>query len=242
MLEGASDVTSEGASDVTFASSSVSRTRYALKRAFDATLASILLVVLSPLLALVGLVVRLDSRGPALFVQQRVGSRPIGRNGELSWERTAFDVYKFRSMFDRVDESAHREYIAAFVDGRSFDGDGERYKISGDPRVTRVGKILRRTSIDELPQLFNVLKGDMSLVGPRPVPPYEVEGYSDWHFERFNALPGMTGYWQVHGRGVVPFDEMMMMDIHYVRNQSLWLDLKLLAMTLPAVLLGRGAG
>jgi lipopolysaccharide/colanic/teichoic acid biosynthesis glycosyltransferase len=145
-------------------------------------------------------------------------------------------------MFHEVDEASHRRYIKEFVNGDATENDdGPKFKIVSDPRVTRVGRLIRRTSVDELPQLFNVLKGEMSLVGPRPVPTYEVDDHSQWHFERFNSLPGITGYWQVYGRGSVPFEEMMRMDIFYVRNRSMLLDLKLLALTLPAVILGKGA-
>ncbi|MGH9896190.1 MAG: sugar transferase, partial [bacterium] len=120
-------------------------------------------------------------------------------------------------------------------------GSGARFKLSNDPRVTRVGRVLRRMSLDELPQLFNVLKGEMSLVGPRPVPLYEVAEYGESDTERLAALPGITGLWQVRGRAEIPFSEMVRLDCEYVRNQSLWLDLKILAATIPAVVSGRGA-
>jgi lipopolysaccharide/colanic/teichoic acid biosynthesis glycosyltransferase len=146
-------------------------------------------------------------------------------------------------MVDGADQSLHAEYVRAFVEGRVDAGDGgdAAFKLAHDPRVTRVGRILRRTSLDELPQLFNVLKGEMSLVGPRPVPPYEVAQYRESDAERLAALPGITGLWQVDGRGTVPFDEMIRMDREYVRNQTVWLDLKILAATIPAILSGRGA-
>jgi lipopolysaccharide/colanic/teichoic acid biosynthesis glycosyltransferase len=215
---------------------------YATKRVLDIGLAAILIVLLSPLLAIVGLAIRLDSRGPALFIQRRAGAKPHRHGHAIAWERTEFDVYKFRSMYVDGDETPHREYIARWTSGEAEENDeGPKFKLNDDDRVTRVGAIIRRTSVDELPQLFNVVKGDMSLVGPRPVPTYELANYEAWHYERFHALPGITGYWQVYGRGSVPFDEMMRMDIRYVREQSLWMDLKLLALTLPAVLSTRGA-
>lgn len=212
------------------------------KRVFDATIATILLVVLSPLLAIVGIAIKIDSRGPAFFYQDRIGAKRITHDGETKWERTVFRTYKFRSMVHRADEDSHRKYIRDFVNGdATANEDGPRFKMTSDPRITRAGRVIRRTSIDELPQLINVVKGDMSLVGPRPVPTYEIDDYSPWHFERFKALPGITGYWQVYGRGSVPFDEMMRMDIFYVRNRSLWIDVKLLALTLPAVVFAKGA-
>ncbi len=214
-----------------------------MKRALDVVGAAALLLALSPLLVVVSIAIRIDSRGPAFFHQERVGSRRRVRHGEIEWEATTFRVHKFRSMYTDVDESAHKEYIKSFVDGAVEESgkEGSEFKLVHDQRITRVGRVIRKTSIDELPQLFNVLAGQMSLVGPRPVPTYEAESYESWQLERLHALPGMTGYWQVYGRGQVPFMEMMRMDIHYVRNQSLWLDLKLLAMTIPAVFSGRGA-
>ncbi len=215
----------------------------ALKRVIDLVGASLLVVALSPLMLAVALAIKLDSRGPVLFHQDRVGSKRISKDGVIEWKQTTFRVHKFRSMYHEADQSLHREYIKSFVEGTVEESDAARsnYKLTGDPRVTRIGGLLRRTSIDELPQLFNVIAGEMSLVGPRPVPLYEVAEYEPWQMERLHALPGITGYWQVHGRGVVTFEEMMRMDIFYVRSRSLWLDLKLLAMTLPAVVSGKGA-
>lgn len=219
------------------------RAAVVFKRLFDVVVSSLLLVLLSPLLALTALAIRIDSRGAALFHQDRVGTKVRIGKDHTEWQAVTFRVHKFRSMTSGGDESAHREYITAFVDGSAEESgkDGSTFKLVGDPRVTRVGRFLRKTSIDELPQLVNVLRGDMSLVGPRPVPVYEATQYRDWQLERFHAKPGMTGYWQVHGRGQVTFEEMMRMDIFYVRNQSSVLDLRILALTIPAVLSGRGA-
>ena len=146
-------------------------------------------------------------------------------------------------MVRDADPSPHHAYIKAFIEGRieASDEAGAKFKLTGDPRVTQVGRLLRRTSLDELPQLLNVLKGEMSLVGPRPVPIYEAADYQAWHYERLMALPGITGLWQVQGRCQVSFEEMIRMDIEYARHQSLWLDLKILFLTLPAVISGRGA-
>jgi lipopolysaccharide/colanic/teichoic acid biosynthesis glycosyltransferase len=145
-------------------------------------------------------------------------------------------------MVQNADPAPHAAFIAAFAAGTYATGRGAaRFKLTEDPRVTRVGHLLRRTSLYELPQLLNVLKGEMSLVGPRPVPPYEVACYQPWQFERLAAQPGITGLWQVRGRSQLAFDAMIRLDIDYVRHRSLWLDLKLLALTIPAVLSTRGA-
>ncbi len=213
------------------------------KRLLDISISLILLIVVSPMLFAIAIALKVDSPGPVIFVQERVGSRRVVRRGRVWWELRTFNCYKFRSMFSDTDETAHRRFIKEFVDGSIDTGATEMsaFKLTGDDRVTRVGRFLRRMSLDELPQLANVLKGDMSLVGPRPVPVYEVAEYESWHYERLAARPGLTGTWQVYGRGRVSFTEMMRMDIEYVRRPSLGADLKLLAATLPAVLAGKGA-
>jgi lipopolysaccharide/colanic/teichoic acid biosynthesis glycosyltransferase len=158
-----------------------------------------------------------------------------------------FSFYKFRSMYWNTDDRIHREYVANLIKGEHEgvnQGDGEKplYKIKRDPRVTPVGKIIRKLSIDELPQLYNVLKGEMSLVGPRPPLPYEVEKYDSWHLRRIlEVKPGITGLWQVDGRSTTSFDEMVRLDLRYARNWSVWLDLKILAKTIKAVLRPSGA-
>lgn len=228
--------------DVGKTSESSSMAGFVVKRLIDTVAAAILLLVLGPLFAAIGIAVKVDTPGPAFFLQERIGAKRTKRNGRAQWDRTVFQAYKFRSMRHEIDDRSHREYIRDFVNGDAVENDeGPRFKMVADPRITTVGRFLRRTSIDELPQLINVLRGEMSLVGPRPIPTYEIDDYSQWHFERFDALPGITGYWQVFGRGSVPFEEMMRMDIFYVRNRSLWLDLKLLALTLPAVVSTKGA-
>jgi exopolysaccharide production protein ExoY len=210
------------------------------KRLIDLVLTVMLLVPLLPVMAIIAIAIKLETQGPVLFIQERIGSRRRSAGGLTHWTVRKFAFYKFRSMVAGADQSLHAEYVRAFVEGRVGAGDAT-FKLAHDPRVTRVGRILRRTSLDELPQLFNVLKGEMSLVGPRPVPPYEVAQYRESDAERLAALPGITGLWQVDGRGAVPFDEMIRMDREYVRNQNVWLDLKILAATIPAILSGRGA-
>lgn len=216
---------------------------FAAKRCFDTALAAAMLLGLVPLLLVVALLIKLDSPGPVIFVQERVGARRRSKNGWISWKIRSFSFYKFRTMVHNADQSVHQAYIKGWIDGRAEAvHDGTTFKLTNDPRITRVGRVLRKTSLDELPQLFNVLKGEMSLVGPRPVPMYEAAAYQAWHRERLAALPGITGLWQVKGRCRVSFDEMVRMDIEYVRSKSLWLDIKLLLLTAPAVISGRGAG
>ncbi len=221
---------------------------FACKRGLDVVLATALLVLLAPVLIAIVVAIRLDSPGSAIFVQERVGARRrtgAGRTGagRTAWEIQNFPVYKFRSMVNDADQSLHQAHVKAWIDGQvEASEDGAKFKLANDPRVTRVGRFLRKTSLDELPQLVNVVKGDMSLGGPRPVPTYEVAEYDDWHHGRLAALPGITGLWQVKGRGEVSFDEMIRMDIEYVRTASLRLDLTILVLTIPAVLVGRGAG
>jgi lipopolysaccharide/colanic/teichoic acid biosynthesis glycosyltransferase len=221
------------------------RLYFLCKRVMDVVLASLALVVLSPLLILIAILIKLDSPGPVFFVQERVGSRRRSIGRQVVWEIRPFRMIKFRSMVCNADPKLHEQYIRAYTSGEASaveTEDGAIYKLIHDPRVTRVGRVLRRASLDELPQLFNVLRGEMSLVGPRPVPQYEFDNYKDWHKERLAATPGITGLWQVSGRCENSFDEQMMLDITYVRNQSLWLDIVILLRTLPAVLSGRGAG
>jgi lipopolysaccharide/colanic/teichoic acid biosynthesis glycosyltransferase len=153
-----------------------------------------------------------------------------------------FPCVKFRSMTHGADQSVHQALAAAFVEGRVAPAEhGATVKLTDDPRVTRVGKVLRKTSLDELPQLWNVLRGDMSLVGPRPVPTYEAAKYQAPHWQRLTVSPGLTGLWQVQGRGQVSFDTMLAMDVAYIQNQSFWLDIKILFLTVGVILSGRGA-
>jgi lipopolysaccharide/colanic/teichoic acid biosynthesis glycosyltransferase len=216
---------------------------YYAKRITDIALAVLLLILLSPLMALIALLITLDSPGPALFVQTRVGARRRrSRKGKIVWEIRKFRFLKFRSMYADADQSLHEQHIHAFVHGTlDASEEGAKFKLKDDPRITGMGHILRRTSLDELPQLFNVLKGEMSLVGPRPVPTYEVAEYDQPHYERLAALPGITGLWQVQGRGMSTFEEMIEMDIDYVRHSSLLSDIKIMFSTVAAVLAGDGA-
>jgi exopolysaccharide biosynthesis polyprenyl glycosylphosphotransferase len=195
----------------------------ALKRGFDIMVSGLFLVLLSPLLLIIAVLVKLDSPGPAIFKQTR-----IGRGGRK------FTVYKFRTMR----EGAEQEQDAL---QDLNEAQGALFKIKEDPRRTALGKFLRRRSLDELPQLYNVLRGEMSMVGPRPQLVGEVEQYQAWHKKRLETWPGMTGLWQVSGRSDLSFDDMVLLDIYYVENWSLLLDLRIALKTIPAFLLGTGA-
>lgn len=213
------------------------------KRVMDFTLALIGLVISAPILLCIMLLIKLDSPGPVFFRQSRIGARRRLQQGEATWEIHPFSILKFRSMQHNADQTRHMAHIQAYVAGTLTANDEQgqpKFKLAADPRITPVGHWLRKTSLDELPQLWNVLLGEMSLVGPRPVPAYEVALYQPGHFERLMALPGITGLWQVEGRGEVTFEEMMRLDINYVQRRSLGLDLAILVRTIPAVLRGRG--
>jgi lipopolysaccharide/colanic/teichoic acid biosynthesis glycosyltransferase len=202
------------------------------KRILDITVTLLLLPVLCLVMALIALVIRLDSEGPIFFRQKR-----LGQNG------SEFEFLKFRSMYVNNDDAAHRNAIEQFMQGERINtsaNSSNHYKIVADRRITRVGKFLRKTSLDELPQFLNVLSGEMSLVGPRPALSYEVEFYSLHDRLRLTGKPGLTGIWQVYGRSRVPFKEMVEMDLTYLREQSLLLDLKLILLTVPVMLLARG--
>jgi len=194
-----------------------------VKRLMDVSLAVLTLTVLSPILGLIALAIKLDSEGPVLFRQTRVGK-----------DGMPFTLYKYRSM----KQDAEKE-LALLWDRN--EATGPIFKIRDDPRMTRAGKWIRRASLDEFPQLINVVKGEMSLVGPRPPLATEVEKYEDWHLKRLDVSPGITGLWQVSGRSEIPFDEMVMLDVYYIENWSLGLDLTILLRTIPAVLIGGGA-
>jgi exopolysaccharide biosynthesis polyprenyl glycosylphosphotransferase len=193
------------------------------KRAVDLLLSGLALLACAPLMVLVALLIRLESPGPVIYRHER-----IGKNGR------PFTTYKFRSM--RRDAADLRERLVQVTDG-----DARLFKAREDPRRTRIGAVIRRWSVDELPQLWNVLLGDMSIVGPRPQIPEEVAGYEEWHRKRLLAPPGLTGLWQVSGRSELTFDEMVRFDIYYIENWSLGLDFRILLRTIPAVLQGRGA-
>ena len=206
-----------------------------VKRVSDIVIAAAAILLSSPVWLLAALLIKLGSRGPVLFKQERVGM-----DGRI------FLCYKFRTMQAGADENVHREVYEKNIAGGEDANAGSDEKpvfgkVRNDPRVTGVGKFLRRSSLDELPQLLNVLIGDMSIVGPRPPIPYEVEAYELWHRRRLDMKPGITGLWQVSGRNRLSFDEMVRIDIYYIENWSLWLDLKVIFLTLPAVLRGDGA-
>lgn len=198
------------------------------KQGIDFVLSCVLLLIALPIMVVIWIAIRCDSKGPGIIVQDRIGYR--GR---------PFKFYKFRTMYSDCDDRAHRIYVKDWMRNRPAKNTAV-FKIVGDQRVTRIGTILRRYSLDELPQLFNVLKFDMSLVGPRPALPYEVDNYAPWHRERFEAPPGLTGLWQVSGRNLLSFEDMVRLDIEYLRRWSLCLDLKLLIKTIPAVIHATG--
>jgi exopolysaccharide biosynthesis polyprenyl glycosylphosphotransferase len=194
------------------------------KRIFDMTVSAIALFVLSPLFLIVALLIRLDSKGPIFFAQMRVGK-----------DKKHFKMWKFRSMY--IDAEAHK---AALMKENEMKG-GILFKMKHDPRVTPVGHFIRKFSIDELPQLWNVFIGDMSLVGPRPPLPIEVAQYTHYQVRRLAVTPGITCIWQVSGRSEIPFEKQVKMDLQYIANQSFWFDIALLLQTIPAVLKAKGA-
>jgi len=202
-------------------------------RALDIAASAVLLVVLAPLFALIALLIRLDTRGPVLFRQQRIGR-----------DREPFVANKFRTMHHGAAHDRHREFVLGLIHGKhpaQGDSSAPYYKMMSDPRVTAFGRLLRRSSLDELPQLWNVLCGEMSLVGPRPPIPYEVEHYPPHWFDRFAVKPGITGLWQVSGRSEVALEDMVRLDVEYAHRRSLRFNLWILLRTLPAVLGAKGA-
>lgn len=207
-----------------------------VKRAIDILGSLCAIIVLSPLLLTISVLIKVTSRGPILFRQNR-----IGRYG------ATFTFLKFRSMYIANDETIHMDYVTQFISGKNeaekeLAGHNEVFKLKNDPRVTRMGRLLRRSSLDELPQFLNVLRGEMSLVGPRPPVPYEVACYKTWHRRRLmNIKPGITGLWQVGGRSKVKFDDMVRLDLKYAATWSVWLDIKILMKTPAAVVSGEGA-
>ncbi len=207
----------------------------AIKRAFDLVAVTFGLILLAPVFIIIAILIKLDSPGPVFYKQSRIGE--FGRQ---------FQMYKFRSMHTDADPEIHKAYVTWLIkENISPEDKGDEsgsLKMENDPRITRVGKFIRKTSLDELPQLINVFRGEMSLVGPRPPLLYEVDLYQDWHKRRFEVPPGITGLWQVKGRNRVSFDEMVRMDLEYIEHQSIWLDIRLLLQTPRAVIQARGAG
>ncbi|HUN79464.1 MAG TPA: sugar transferase [Solirubrobacteraceae bacterium] len=199
------------------------------RRLVEGTAATLLLLLLSPVLLAATLAIRVDSGGPALFRQRRLGRG-----------RREFTVFKFRTMHTGADTAPHREYVKSLIEGDRGPKHGQLYKLSVDDRVTPVGRFLRSWSLDELPQLINVLRGDMAFVGPRPVIPYEAEIYPPQYLRRFDVRPGLTGLWQVSGRNERSYQEMVRLDIDYAANHSAWRDLRILLKTVPVVLRRQG--
>jgi lipopolysaccharide/colanic/teichoic acid biosynthesis glycosyltransferase len=201
-----------------------------LKNVLDLVIAILALVVLWPLLLVVALAIKLDSPGPAIFKQKRIGK-----------DDKVFTVRKFRSMYVDADDKLHREALKKLVQGKPVaKANGQAFfKPVDDPRVTRVGKFLRATGLDELPQVINILQRDMSVVGPRPAIPYELELYKDWHHRRLAVRPGVTGLWQVRRHDTENFDDVMKLDLEYIDSFSIWLDLKIILLTFPMILFRR---
>jgi len=223
---------------------------FAAKRVLDVVIVLISALFIVPILIVIGLAIKIDSPGPIFFTQERIRSRRRKIDGEWRWEFEPFTFYKLRTMQPSTDVTLHRDYIAAYIASdekamaelRHGADDIGTYKLTSDPRVTRFGRLLRKTSLDEIPQVWNVLKGDMSLVGPRPPIRYEFELYEEYQSQRLASVPGITGWWQVNGRAETSFEEMVQLDIEYINRQSVRFDLKILFLTIPAVISRRGAG
>jgi exopolysaccharide biosynthesis polyprenyl glycosylphosphotransferase len=221
----ASTEATEGASQIVASSNGMDGWQYLFKRALDVIGSSVLLIIFSPLFLIVAALIKLTSPGPVFFAQKRVGLN-----------KRQFRMFKFRTMVPEA-ESLQEKLV------HLNEMTGPAFKIKNDPRITPLGHVLRKTSIDELPQLFNVLKGDMSLVGPRAMSVRDYQFFSaDWQRRRFSVPPGITCLWQVHGRNTIPFEQWMILDMQYIDGWSLWLDIKILALTIPAVFRGLGAG
>lgn len=203
------------------------------KHALDTFIALFLIILFGPLMLAIGLGIRISSPGPIIYRQKRIGKDGI-----------PFIIYKFRSMQVTNNPDLHREYVQKLIKEniKPKDLGKNSLKIIGHPRITGLGKYLRKFSIDELPQLFNVLKGEMSIVGPRPPMPYEYEVYAEWHKQRQSVLPGITGLWQVTKHNTVPFDEMVHIDLNYIQTMSFWLDLKIILLTPIEMIKGRANG
>jgi lipopolysaccharide/colanic/teichoic acid biosynthesis glycosyltransferase len=220
---------------------------YFSKRVLDFCIALLAIIIFSPVMALVAVLIKLDSPGPIFFVQDRVSVRRKVYNRSTYWQRITFRCYKFRTMVCNADPALHKAYVKALINNdcesmAKLQGEETQVrKLTHDPRITRLGKILRKYSLDELPQFINVIKGEMSLVGPRPAIPYEVEMYKSWHYRRLETKPGITGLWQVTARSAADFDEIVKLDIQYIDQQSFWLDFEILMRTPLAALSSKGA-
>jgi len=220
---------------------------YTIKRIMDFSIALVLLLFLLPFLIIIAILIHLTSRGPILYKQERIGAVRVTNNNQPYWKIVTFICYKFRSMELGADPSIHKAYVSALINNDITQMDKIQGKASDirkmvhDPRITRVGKFLRKFSLDELPQFWNVLRGEMSLVGPRPAISYEVEVYKPWHMQRLQATPGITGLQQIKARCTEDFDEQVKLDIEYIENQSIVLDLKICFLTPLVVLNAKGA-
>ena len=213
---------------------------FILKRLFDISVSLFVLTFTFPLLAIIYILIRLDSPGNPIFMQERVGTRLKKVDGKRIWTQHNFKMYKFRTMKSNSSSDLHQKFIKAYIEGdnelmesinkQKADEKG-MFKLNADPRITKLGKFLRKTSLDELPQFWNVLKGEMTIVGPRPPLPYEVALYRPYHFKRLNTKQGITGYWQVSGRNSTTFEEMVNLDDEYIKKQSFFFDLKILFLT-----------
>lgn len=205
-----------------------------VKRILDILIACLAVLIMAPLLIIIGILIKFSSEGPVFYIQ-----KAIGKNGR------EFDFYKFRTMYKDTSNTQHKEYLQKFIKGDEVityaDGGEQIFKMVNDPRITPIGRILRKSSMDELPQLINVLKGDMSVVGPRPPLPYEYSLYDDYTKQKMVVKPGITGLYQITSRSRASFDEILALDFEYIEKMSLWYDLKIILMTIPAVLSSKGA-
>ena len=224
------------------------RAYYVMKRGIDILLSLLLLAALAPLMLLIAIAIRVYSPGPVFFEQRRVGAKRRTTSRGTLWQQTTFKCLKFRTMHVNADPSIHEAYVKALIKNdqagmASLQGKPTTLrKLVHDERITRPGRLLRKLSLDELPQFFNVLRGDMSLVGPRPAIPYEVDAYSPRHLLRLQAQPGITGLQQITARSTAGFDDQVELDIRYIENQSLWLDIAIILKTPLVILSTRGAG
>lgn len=223
------------------------RVYYIMKEFIEGLMSTLILILLSPLMLILAIIIKLDSPGPIFFMQTRVGSQRRQTKDGLRWERKDFTFYKFRTMVHNADISIHKAYVQALIENNETRMDEIQQektsvrKLINDPRITRVGKYLRKFSLDELPQFFNVLRGDMSIVGPRPAIPYEVDVYKPWQLGRLQAKPGMTGLQQVKARCITSFDDQVKYDLDYIQKQSLILDSKIIIQTPLVIIKTKGA-
>ena len=223
------------------------KTYYVIKEFLEGLISIVILILICPLMLLIAIIIKLDSAGPVFFIQTRVGSqRRVTKEG-LRWERKDFKFYKFRTMVHNADISIHKAYVQALIENNESKMDEIQQekttvrKLIHDPRVTRVGRYLRKFSLDEFPQFFNVIRGDMSIVGPRPALPYEVDVYKPWQLGRLQAKPGITGLQQVMARCITSFDDQVKYDLDYIQRQSLIFDIKLIIQTPLAIIKTKGA-